>query len=671
MKSIRTIATGLSAVALFLGQGWAQADTGEFRWAAGPGSLPLGWNTLVDGQILDEDLGDGTYHVNVSPTVGGTNFVVLQNDQGQAIQFDDTQDWELNAEWTVPDASTQQGGVSEGPDVPAASTESTSNTYCYIGTEANTTVDGGKLRYGIEWPSTAPVAGRQWVVRGQSFSAGAGGAPSESPNDESTWVAGDDAGDAWTDGKVVTTIKIRQVWNATTREITTYYGVNGDEPARAFQLVGNGGTALPVDQAVAGATNPDIFTIKARGLATLELGPIVITGTALNQVAPELPSGVTVQAAEESVLIGDTLQLFAIDSEDTEATFTWSSADDAIATVDGNGLVTGVSAGTVAIEAESSGGGTGSLEIEVRAPEWFDICSFDDTLQAQLAAAAGALGGADADADGIPDTFQIALLSYALCEGGVEGKTVDKATVLEEFNGNLAILEDLATDVAAVEEAWEGIAFIINFFNNNFAINGGATQVNAVNNVLQAALDLQDAPEISAALLGLSTQMQAAVSGAFDGVAEIDTIYTPTAAADISTANAATWNFIESQLPGFGGTFLADFQADRAAILSQQITINPLNLTIYGTGGPAKDGDEPFAGDGDYNEDGLDNLGAYNAVIAQGGGQPEFIVAASGDFGPFWEGNPLLPVTGLFGAGVLMSALGAAGAMTLRKRSKN
>ena len=133
MNSIRNIAAGLSAAVLLLGPAWAPADTGEFRWAAGPGSLPLGWSALVDGQILDEDLGNGTYHVNVSPTVGGTNFVVLQNDLGQAIQFDDTQDWELNAEWTVPAASTQQGGIGEAPDNPAAPTESTSNTYCYIG----------------------------------------------------------------------------------------------------------------------------------------------------------------------------------------------------------------------------------------------------------------------------------------------------------------------------------------------------------------------------------------------------------------------------------------------------------------------------------------------------------------------------------------------------------
>ena len=157
---------------------------------------------------------------------------------------------------------------------------------------------------------------------------------------------------------------------------------------------------------------------------------------------------------------------------------------------------------------------------------------------------------------------------------------------------------------------------------------------------------------------------------AFDGVAAIDTIYTPTVAADISTANAATWNFIETQLPGFGGTFLADFQADRAAILSQQTTIAPLDLIIYGTGGPAKDADEPFAGDGDYNDDTLSNVGAYDAVVAQGGGQPEFIIAATGDFGEFWEGNPLLPVGSLFGLGVLMSALGAAGAATLRNRAK-
>jgi len=70
------------------------------------------------------------------------------------------------------------------------------------------------------------------------------------------------------------------------------------------------------------------------------------------------------------VLVGDTAYVMAeaLDADDqwlSDVTFTWSSEDEAIATVDQFGGVTGVSVGTVRIIAEAEGA-SGSLEVEVQ-----------------------------------------------------------------------------------------------------------------------------------------------------------------------------------------------------------------------------------------------------------------------------------------------------------------
>jgi hypothetical protein len=78
-------------------------------------------------------------------------------------------------------------------------------------------------------------------------------------------------------------------------------------------------------------------------------------------------------------------------------------------------------------------------------------------------------------------------------------------------------------------------------------------------------------------------------------------------------------------------------------------------LEIYGTGG--KLGDEPYSGAGDYDGDGKTNNEVFNAVNGAGGDVQDFINGATGAAGPFWPGNPDLPVAGMLGLAILSGAL--------------
>ncbi len=69
---------------------------------------------------------------------------------------------------------------------------------------------------------------------------------------------------------------------------------------------------------------------------------------------------------------------------------------------------------------------------------------------------------------------------------------------------------------------------------------------------------------------------------------------------------------------------------------------------------------EPFSGWGDYDGDGVLNYEVFNVIQGQGGDVNDFIIGAAGTEGPFWPGNPGLPVAGLTGLVTLALALGSA-----------
>ncbi len=82
------------------------------------------------------------------------------------------------------------------------------------------------------------------------------------------------------------------------------------------------------------------------------------------------PTNVTISGNRE-VYVGDSIQLSATisPSNATNKSVTWKSSNSGIATVDGNGRVTGVSAGTVTITVTTANGKTATYEVTVKEKE--------------------------------------------------------------------------------------------------------------------------------------------------------------------------------------------------------------------------------------------------------------------------------------------------------------
>lgn len=81
---------------------------------------------------------------------------------------------------------------------------------------------------------------------------------------------------------------------------------------------------------------------------------IVKDTTLYAQYEDKATSGITINKTAETIMKGDTLQLTAaITPADSKDTILWETSDSSIATVDKNGLVTGIENGTVVITAKS------------------------------------------------------------------------------------------------------------------------------------------------------------------------------------------------------------------------------------------------------------------------------------------------------------------------------
>lgn len=114
------------------------------------------------------------------------------------------------------------------------------------------------------------------------------------------------------------------------------------------------------------SSNTDVITIDGNTITAVNVGTSIITCevngiTTTQEIIVTLPSTFTLDG-ESEVAIGSDIQLTP---NPAFGTFTWSSSNDSIATVDSTGKVTGVAAGQVDITATRSDGKTVTKTINV------------------------------------------------------------------------------------------------------------------------------------------------------------------------------------------------------------------------------------------------------------------------------------------------------------------
>ncbi len=138
-------------------------------------------------------------------------------------------------------------------------------------------------------------------------------------------------------------------------------------------------------------SDPEIATVDQNGIVTaIKQGFCTITATsAYGQQATCAVTVVPVVNTVEQIIISETAIEISIDEtyqlsatiipdDATDKTITWRSSDPSIATVDQNGLVTGVSAGSVFVYASSSNGLTAECKVTVT-PGEIDVISISLT----------------------------------------------------------------------------------------------------------------------------------------------------------------------------------------------------------------------------------------------------------------------------------------------------
>ncbi len=137
-------------------------------------------------------------------------------------------------------------------------------------------------------------------------------------------------------------------------------------------LLGRTITWISDAPAIASVNGNGLVTGVAIGTATIRAVIDGVTGSATIQVESRPVASVTVQPAASAVIEGNTVQLTAeLKAQDgtvlTGRTVTWSSSAAAIATVNGNGLVTGVQVGQATITATAEGvSGTAVVNVQAK-----------------------------------------------------------------------------------------------------------------------------------------------------------------------------------------------------------------------------------------------------------------------------------------------------------------
>lgn len=211
---------------------------------------------------------------------------------------------------------------------------------------------------------------------------------------------------------------------------------------------------------------PDIAMVDETGMVTgVGLGESVITVTALDgkktakckvTVTDKIinVTGISLSETDETLVAGETLQLEAIvqPSTATDKSVTWSSTDNKIASVDGNGIVTAISEGKTTIKATTNDGDkTASCKITVRGkgvdiskPEISDITSISAYVTGEI------------------ETFGVKVKECGICYSTSQSPTIENQKVSvsnsDEIAHTLTGLEPSTTYYARIYAIVDGNA---------------------------------------------------------------------------------------------------------------------------------------------------------------------------------------------------------------------
>ena len=142
------------------------------------------------------------------------------------------------------------------------------------------------------------------------------------------------------------------------------------------------------DEAVATVDGNGLVTAVSDGMAEITARSGSLSANATITVASPVPTSITIEPSEYMFeAIGDTLQLATVVLDQREnammdVTLTWSSGDEAVATVDENGLVTAVDNGMAEITAQAGDAmGTAAITVsQVPANISIEVDADDTTL---------------------------------------------------------------------------------------------------------------------------------------------------------------------------------------------------------------------------------------------------------------------------------------------------
>lgn len=187
---------------------------------------------------------------------------------------------------------------------------------------------------------------------------------------------------------------------------------------------------------------PDIAMVDETGMVTgVGLGESVITVTALDgkktakckvTVTDKIinVTGISLSETDETLVAGETLQLEAIvqPSTATDKSVTWSSTDNKIASVDGNGIVTAISEGKTTIKVITNDGDkTASCKITVRGkgvdiskPEISDITSISAYVTGEI------------------ETFGVKVKECGICYSTSQSPTIENQKVSVSISDEIA-----------------------------------------------------------------------------------------------------------------------------------------------------------------------------------------------------------------------------------------